>query len=639
MMRLCCFCHGGAAISLAAVLVLALPATLRVGWAEELEQVGLAHSPADLETRIGQLIQQLGAPQYATRQKAKAELERLRLDAFDALNEAQLNDDIEIALSARYLVRSMQVNWWTDEDSPEVKQLLRDYGSRQESERRNLMEQLAGLPPDKCLRPLCRLVRYEASEHLSKRAALLILSLNPPAPESERAELGQSLVMRVGKSKREAANWLRAYADLLVDAPTAIERWDELVAAEEEQLALNPNQTGKELTRDLLKWFADQLSKRDRRDEAMVVMRKTINLLNTSREEVLDAVEWFRERDSWTIIVEIADRFPDTFKRNPMLQYRLAETYMKLEQPAKAEEIARLAMQSVPAELDKHLEIAFNLQHDGLFEWAELELRHVAEQMDEEPVEAIRAQISLAEMLHELGKEQEAGDVLRKFVDIIDSQEEIRELLETDLGRDVGGIKSRMHFFIAAQHGKNNDFERQREELLEGLKNDPNDADVLIAMHRVAEADDAWKEETRRRIKEAAEHFRQEIRKLTAQAGVARPAEDRALAVYQLALSNNQLAWLIANTEGDFDESLQCSIRSLELRPNQSGFLDTLGRCFYAKGDYQNAVKYQLLAVAQEPHSPPMTAQLKLFQEALKQQQNAAQEKAADQQDATTMSP
>ena len=61
--------------------------------------------PADLEARIAELIQQLGAPEYATRERAQVELQRLRLDAFDALNEAQFSDDIEIAMSARYLVQ------------------------------------------------------------------------------------------------------------------------------------------------------------------------------------------------------------------------------------------------------------------------------------------------------------------------------------------------------------------------------------------------------------------------------------------------------------------------------------------------------------------------------------------------------
>ena len=80
----------------------------------------------------------------------------------------------------------------------------------------------------------------------------------------------------------------------------------------------------------------------------------------------------------------------------------------------------------------------------------------------------------------------------------------------------------------------------------------------------------------------------------------------------------NQLAWLIANTEGDFQEALRASRKAaLELRPNDPGLLDTLGRCYYALGDLENAVKYQSKAVEFNPHSGLMNKQLVLFQEAL----------------------
>jgi tetratricopeptide (TPR) repeat protein len=56
---------------------------------------------------------------------------------------------------------------------------------------------------------------------------------------------------------------------------------------------------------------------------------------------------------------------------------------------------------------------------------------------------------------------------------------------------------------------------------------------------------------------------------------------------------------------------------SLEYVPNSAGYLDTLGRCYYAKQDYENAVKYQARAVALEPHSGQIRRQMKLFEEAL----------------------
>ena len=78
----------------------------------------------------------------------------------------------------------------------------------------------------------------------------------------------------------------------------------------------------------------------------------------------------------------------------------------------------------------------------------------------------------------------------------------------------------------------------------------------------------------------------------------------------------NQLAWLVSNTDGDYDEALRCSLKSLELLPNTAGYLDTLGRCYYVKGDLDNAVKTQAQAVRLEPYSGQIKRQLDFFKAA-----------------------
>ena len=70
----------------------------------------------------------------------------------------------------------------------------------------------------------------------------------------------------------------------------------------------------------------------------------------------------------------------------------------------------------------------------------------------------------------------------------------------------------------------------------------------------------------------------------------------------------------------------------MELRPNRAGFLDTLGRCYYAKGDYRNAVRSQTQAVAQEPHSPQMLAQMSLFETALEARAAARSPESAEEE-------
>jgi len=82
----------------------------------------------------------------------------------------------------------------------------------------------------------------------------------------------------------------------------------------------------------------------------------------------------------------------------------------------------------------------------------------------------------------------------------------------------------------------------------------------------------------------------------------------------------------VANTEGDYDEALRSSQRSLELRPETAGYLDTLGRCYFAKGDYKNAVFHQSRAVELEPHSQQIRRQLELFQKALETAQSDSQQ-------------
>jgi len=151
-----------------------------------------------------------------------------------------------------------------------------------------------------------------------------------------------------------------------------------------------------------------------------------------------------------------------------------------------------------------------------------------------------------------------------------------------------------------------------------GLAADELEVDVLIAMYRLKTADASWKKTTSLHVKKAADDLRKQMSELNARQAQSRNATERTLAKFQLAFVNNQLAWLIANTEGDFDEALRCSLRSLELYADRAGFLDTLGRCYYAKGDYRKAIEYQGKAVKLEPHSPAIRRQFELFQSAWK---------------------
>ncbi len=90
----------------------------------------------------------------------------------------------------------------------------------------------------------------------------------------------------------------------------------------------------------------------------------------------------------------------------------------------------------------------------------------------------------------------------------------------------------------------------------------------------------------------------------------------------------NQYAWLISNTEGDYKKALDYSLQSIELTsddPSQTAAqLDTCGRCYFALGQYDDAIRMQKRAIKLTPHTPSMERQLKLFEEAKAKQEAAA---------------
>ena len=50
-------------------------------------------------------------------------------EIFDAINAATTDEDLEIAARAKYLLKSMRVEWTAESDSPKVKSCLHDYES------------------------------------------------------------------------------------------------------------------------------------------------------------------------------------------------------------------------------------------------------------------------------------------------------------------------------------------------------------------------------------------------------------------------------------------------------------------------------------------------------------------------------
>ncbi len=553
--------------------------------------------PVSVE-RTSKLIKQLGDNDYFVRQRAQEELARLGFEAFDALGAATTDEDLEIASRAKYLLRLMRVEWTAESDPPEVKKCLRNYEFDDSPSREAKMRALAGLPNGQGIAALCRLVRFEKSLVLSKRAAVALLGGQTSADPPNDAAI-ETVRKSLGDCKRPSAVWLSAWTRLGTEPDAVMAEWTKLTDAEAELLRRSPNDTAPEIVAGLTRFQIAQLKKLGKTDEAMAATGKLVEIERGNPETLAELLGWLIEQKAWKTVDDLAQRFALRFAAEPGLLYMLAEAHARQGQKDRAEETAARAFRLFPGkqpnQLLRHLMAAQHLRQRGQFDWARREFEHViaqgAEADNDEP--RIMAQSVLAEMLHDQGQDLDAAGVLEKLVESIDAG----KVTEAELGgRKPREIRSRMHYFFACHWETKGDAAKRQEYLDKALKADPADIDVLIACYRLPEQTPEHRAKIVGLIKKAAAAIREEI------------AE-----VPESPAAYNQFAWLIGNTEGDFDEALKNSLKSLELKPDEGGFYDTLAHVYFAKGDLDNAVKQQTKAAELEPHSGLIRRQLDFF--------------------------
>ncbi len=580
-------------------------------------------------TLISALIEKLGDSDFTTRELAQSRLRELGLVAFDQLHEAQTDNDIEVAKRATYLIRSLQVQWSLRTDAPEVRRLLSKYDEKNLVGRRSLMEQLASLSDTKGLEALSRMVRFESDGRQSRYAALQLMRMAVP----ESTEQGEAFATRLQElhalSSRTAARWIEAYSKSLIDAEASLSLWDQITRKEEQLLTTFPGRTSRGLVRDLLRRQFRLLRQLERQEEAAVVARRSVNLLDGSREQLIEAIDWFASEQSWMFAEVIADRFPVEFQEYPELMYRLAEAFLKGGDEERANQQAAIALATNPDDLDAHIVIASFLASRQHHNWAIAEYQQGIEQAPLASEAGVRMRILLGEIFHDLERDGDAGLV---FEPVVENRE--NEDLEQSVIRfysQMESFVSRYWYFRACDHASREQWDKQRECLESGFNEDPDDGDILIAMYRFKESDrkdediltpnGLFRAKALDAIQASAISYEDQIKALEIKIKNTLDRLEKQRLQWDLARALNQYAWLVCNTTGDYKKAVDYSVKSLEIRNWESAsYLDTLGHAYFAAKDFENAVKYQQQAVDKDPGSLGMRRQLKVFQTALNQQ-------------------
>ena len=561
---------------------------------------------------VEKLIRDLGSPRFATRRAASIELRQIGSEAFDMLYAATDDADPEVAASANYLLRQIPIRWVHTDDSAQVRSLMRQYSQESEAARLKRVNQLDSLPEGAGTAVLCRIARYDRSPLVSRTAAMGII--RPAERPKVQARPDPEVIEReLGASTRPAAMWLRQFLVQLRDPALSVVAWKSLIANESARLDKNMGDTSSDIVLGLSWNLADLYRQIGDQPALAIALDQMIGLAAEGSDETLvSLLAWLTENKSWDVLDVFLTKHKSRLEQGKRPLYYAALARDKQGKREQADELATKAA-SVAARPNtfEGLKVAKELEQRSKFEWAVREYRRAIDKQPNESLEVIVARHNASALLHDYEHEKEAADILEPLKKAVTDEGRFSQLYaktreywsdQVDLPTPEE-IAAHYHFYRARQYQQEKDWKRARKELELAIKAEPKDADVLIDMYRLPESDNEWRANVREQIRKLADTLQHEIDESPTDAS-----------------PYNQWAWLVSNTEGDYQQAIRYSQRSLELNKHgdsgAASFLDTLGRCYYAAGDYENAIKYEREAIAKVEHLQVMQRQLALFEKA-----------------------
>jgi hypothetical protein len=561
---------------------------------------------------IATLIAALGDADYAVRETAAASLAALGPVSVDALlTAAETSDDLEVALRARWLADSIPPT--SPRDPPVVTAELQRYSRADFAKRLQIMRRLLRLDDDAGIEPLARLVRLERSPDGARAAAaLLILEWRPGDSSWER--LRPLISAGVRESGRPAARFLRAVVAGGAEAGAATAA-DEAAAA----LALLEQAEDRRAGDDTLaadadasalwifrRGLVDLLLAAGRRPEALAQMRRMFDAGRDEDEEDEDGADFTVANLIWAVehgLPEAVDlleaRWPGLAIDQPVTAYATAVALAARGDRDRAERMAEAAFTAGKAAVGGftgRLRSGLLLAKWGAIEWAMREYRALLDDPQTPAGEFALAGILFSEFLHDLGRDDEAADILRRVVGgRADGAAEAEETLRR-LDRDPDAIRSRAAFFASCAAATDGDLAGRRRLVEEAVRHHGRDVDALIALYEISAAEPRERAAAKARVERALDRIDDEIQALPDDAN-----------------GYNEYAWLVANTTGDVRKALRYSRKSLDLSFDNPSYLDTLAHCHFAAGDHAAAARTQALAQRLEPHNRTIRRNLERF--------------------------
>jgi hypothetical protein len=605
-----------------------------------------------IQQQIKELILQLGDDEPRLRERAEAELKATGMAAFEALEAAEQHEDIEIRLRVQQILDGLRKSANEAAIAPPLEIYLHNISSRERAGRAAAIQLALQAEPELALAYACQAVRFDKADSVSKSVAAAIMNQLVAVDDSEQLTRRQTVIQEnIAPSNRTACRWLRSYAKSLTSPAEHYDEFRRLIGEEARRRKYERDESAEDLTELLQFAQLDLLHRSGKQAELEAELDKFVASMEGERDTLWRLSNWLNQRKQLRVQLTLAERYKDTYYEDRLLRYAVAHAMHLQGDDDAAEALAKETLAWPMGSVDGHPSanqtmqqlqpeafamddkyglyylVADQLQEAGMTVWGELELQRAVEAggaLDQD--EALTRWlyfcfVSLAESLHDRGLDAEAAAFYEPLGKAVEAE---NQQILTFLGDDAGDTASRWRYFRSQAKLAEGDISGAKQELERGIKNSLEDSDVLIAMYRLPDQDEAWQASTKQYIQRAVAKYRTDINRLRMEAQQNNRYNNvlSSQAQSDLQQTLNQFAWLVGNTEGNIEEAIRFSLESLGVLPKGSQ-LDTLGRCYYRANDLENAIRYQQQAVRLMPYSVQLRKQLELFQsEARKASEN-----------------
>lgn len=591
------------------------------------------------QEEITELIEGLASNSYATRIRCRDQLSRIGLAAFDQLREAREHPDSEVAIVARRLTSGLQVQWSSPGDSSAVRELLLEYGSRSIAERQERISQLAALSRAESFSPLLRLTRFEPEPSLARAAALEIMRQDAPVSGASRIEEANSIESQLNDPQLIANAWLLQYASELRSNQVSPQQWQALLDRHR-GIAMHGDSASTDTTHHLLEliWItAERAIAENSPQSALEIVQNNVDLIPARTRDLIQATNWALDHLLHPVVASLYENHAALYRKSPILLYSAAEAYSRMDQAETANALAEAALgvnplpnlmddspeefvhpQVIRLNAQAHVKIADELSKRGLFRWAEEEFQLVIDRLPLDHTMSALARSHAAEMHAELQDHEAVIAMLEPLALRIEQDNDFQERLIADQFSSAK-VRSNLDFHRGLLMIQQDQLDSAKAKLREAFETNPINIDILITMYRL-EGDEEWQQSVRKTLTDQIGFAEAEVNEAINTPRRLAPFL-RGQTNFGIAERLNAYAWLVSNTEGDYEKALKYSKQSLLLTPNEPALMDTCARCYFATGDLEAAVKMQAEACRLMPHSPPLLRQLNEFKAALEQTQ------------------